>query len=184
MHIVLQSGSNPILKRMRRGYLMKDVYDAYEKLSKVHSLFTMTTDVIVGFPGETEADFEQTVQVIQKLPFVKVHIFPYSDRPKTRASRMEDKVDSATIERRKKKLLAVSLKRAAQIYERYLGIEVEVLFETEEVRKEGTTCMMGHTTHFIPVFVKKGFIRSGEIYKVKLGHVVEGGIFAEVIGES
>lgn len=184
MHIVLQSGSNPILKRMRRGYLMKDVYDAYEKLSKVHPLFTITTDVIVGFPGETEADFEQTVQVIQKLPFVKVHIFPYSDRPKTRASRMEDKVDSATIERRKKKLLEVSRKRATQIYERYLRLEVEVLFETEEVQKEGQVWMMGHTTHFIPVFVEKGSIRSGEIYKVRLGRIVEGGIFSEVINES
>ncbi len=181
MHIVLQSGSNPILKRMRRGYLMKDFYDAVEKLAAVDPLFTVTTDVIVGFPGETETDFEETIRVIKKLPIVKAHIFPYSDRPKTRASRMEDKVDAQTMDKRKKRLLAVSKERAHELYQNYLGLKVEVLFETEDKGPSGEVWIMGHTTHFIPVFVKQEGIRSGEIRHVVLKEIVSEGIFAEVI---
>lgn len=181
MHIVLQSGANAILKRMRRGYLMKDVYDAVERLSKVDPLFTMTTDVIVGFPGETEEDFNQTMDVVSKLPIVKVHVFPYSDRPKTRASRMEDKVASDVINERKAKLMKASNQRAKQVYKRFLGKTVSVLFESLEKVEGGKKLLMGHSPHFLPVLVDPGSIRCGEIRHVKLLEVIGEGILGEVV---
>ena len=81
-HLVLQSGSNVILKRMNRKYTRQIFLDAVEKLKKASSDCTFTTDVIVGFPGETESDFQETLDVMREVKFAKVHMFPYSPRRK------------------------------------------------------------------------------------------------------
>ncbi|MCY3974070.1 MAG: tRNA (N(6)-L-threonylcarbamoyladenosine(37)-C(2))-methylthiotransferase MtaB [Simkaniaceae bacterium] len=146
MHIVLQSGSNLILKRMRRKYTRQEFVRATEALRKGDPDFTFTTDVIVGFPGESEGDFAETLRLVREIRFAKVHIFPYSDRPKTRASRMANKVSREVIGERKKRLLRVVDEAAYALRERYVGRTFDILLEGEN---------MGRTTHFIPVVLEK-----------------------------
>src|SRR5579872_2718778 len=86
LHLVLQSGSNVILKRMNRKYTRHIFLDTVERLRKAQPDFTFTTDLIVGFPGETEADFEESLEVMRAVKFAKVHMFPYSERKRTRAA--------------------------------------------------------------------------------------------------
>ncbi len=81
MHIVLQSGSNVVLKRMNRKYTRQMFMESIERLQAASPRFTFTTDIIVGFPGETERDFQETLEVMEEVKFAKVHMFPYSDRP-------------------------------------------------------------------------------------------------------
>lgn len=158
MHIVLQSGSNSILKRMRRKYTKQEFYDTIKRLKAASPDFTFTTDVIVGFPGEDEKDFEETLEVIREVKFAKVHMFPYSVRPKTRAERFEDKVDPDIIEKRRLKVMEVAEQVAYQLREDYVGRTMSVLVESDN---------KGHTENFLPVKIKEN-VRSNEIVRVKL----------------
>lgn len=164
MHIVLQSGSNTILKRMRRKYIRQDFLDATTRLQKANPLFTFTTDIIVGFPGESEEEFEETLQLMREIRFAKVHMFPYSDRPKTRASRMLNKVSQGMIAERKARLLEVANQNAFSLREDLLGQEFSVLLENEEC----PGYLMGHTENFLPVFVPKKNLRPNTLVKVKI----------------
>lgn len=164
MHIVLQSGSNMTLKRMRRKYTKQDFHDAVARLKKGNPLFTFTTDIIVGFPGETEEEFEETLQLMREVRFAKVHMFPYSDRPKTRASRMPNKVPPEVIAERKARLMEVAERNAFALREEFVGETFSVLLEREE--KEGM--IMGHTENFLPVHISKEGLRSNTIIKVKI----------------
>ena len=157
MHIVLQSGSNVTLKRMRRKYTRQDFTNTVDRLLRASPDFTFTTDVIVGFPGESEEDFEETVDVIRSFRFAKVHMFPYSDRPKTRASRMPDKISQEVIENRKQALLKVADQTAFSLRQTYVGRDFEILLESKN---------RGYTDHFLPVVIDKESLRPNEIVKV------------------
>lgn len=176
MHIVLQSGSNLTLKRMRRKYTKQDFIDATDRLLKGNPNFTFTTDIIVGFPGETEEEFEETLSLMDEVHFAKVHMFPYSDRPKTRASRMPHKVPPDVIQERKARLLSRAEKNGYELREKFIGSEFLVLLEAEE--KPGY--LMGHTENFLPVYVPKKNLRPNTLIKVKCtGNNAEG-----LIGEN
>lgn len=171
MHIVLQSGSNLTLKRMRRKYTKQDFIDATERLLKGNPLFTFTTDIIVGFPGETEEEFQETLALMDEVQFAKVHMFPYSDRPKTRASRMPNKVPNDVIQKRKAILLKKAEENAYHLRESFIGSEFTVLVETKE---------MGHTENFLPVYLPEKNLRPNTLIKVKcVGNTPEG-----LIGEN
>ncbi|MCB1066886.1 MAG: tRNA (N(6)-L-threonylcarbamoyladenosine(37)-C(2))-methylthiotransferase MtaB [Simkania sp.] len=166
MHIVLQAGSNVTLKRMRRKYTRRDVLDATRRLQRASSDFTFTTDVIVGFPGETEEDFQETVDLIREIRFAKVHMFPYSDRPKTRASRMPNKVPQEVIDKRRQLLLKVADEVAYDLRQSYIGRTFDVLIESKN---------MGHTNHFLPVYIEEKGLRSNEMIQVEcFANSVEG----------
>jgi len=165
MHLVLQSGSDHILKQMRRKYLKEDFLNVVARFRKINPRFTFTTDVIVGFPGESEEDFLQTLDVIKETQFAKVHMFPYSDRPKTRSSRMENKIDSETILDRKRRLFALEKETAADLRKKYVGAEMEILVENETVDYPGY--FMGHSDNFLPVYIPKKGVRSNELILVK-----------------
>ncbi|MCH9614065.1 MAG: Threonylcarbamoyladenosine tRNA methylthiotransferase MtaB [Chlamydiia bacterium] len=158
MHIVLQSGSNSVLKRMRRKYTKQEFYDTVKRLRAASPDFTFTTDVIVGFPGEDEGDFEETLEVIREVKFAKVHMFPYSVRPKTRAERFEDKVDPDVIEKRRLQVMEVANNVAFELREAYVGRTMPVLIESDN---------KGHTENFLPVKIE-GKVRSNEIVQVKM----------------
>ncbi len=158
MHIVLQSGSNLTLKRMRRKYTKQDFIDATERLLKANPSFTFTTDIIVGFPGETEGEFKETLQLMDEVLFAKVHMFPYSDRPKTRASRMPNKVSKEVIEERKAILMKRAEENAFALRETFIGSEFSVLLETKTV---------GHTENFLPFLVAQENLRPNTLIKVK-----------------
>ncbi len=164
MHIVLQAGSNSILKRMNRKYTKQDFLKAVARLRRANPDFTFTTDVIVGFPGESAGDFQETLDVIHDVQFTKVHMFPYSMRPKTRASRFTDAVSEEEIKERKQMLLRAAEKAAFQLRNRYLQRPMTILVESYD---EKYRCMKGHSENFIEVLIKtEKELRSNEIVEV------------------
>jgi threonylcarbamoyladenosine tRNA methylthiotransferase MtaB len=143
-HIVLQAGSNVILKRMNRKYTKQVFLETIHRLKKAAPHFTFTTDVIVGFPGETDADFEETLEIMREVKFAKVHMFPYSPRARTRAATYPNQVPPAVMNERKQIVLRESEKQAFELRHAYVGKKMKVLIEDE---KEG----FGHTDNFLPV---------------------------------
>ena len=164
-HIVLQSGSNVVLKRMNRKYTSQIFLDTVERLQKARSDFTFTTDVIVGFPGETEGDFEETLAILRQVRFAKVHMFPYSKREKTRAALYPNQIAHEVIQVRKRKVLEVAEETAFLLRETYVGKHAQLLLEH---REEGESLFFGHTENFLPVFVEGGSLSSNQIVKVAL----------------
>lgn len=163
MHIVLQSGSNVILKRMNRKYTRQIFMATIDKLRAANPDFTFTTDVIVGFPGETEVDFEETLAVMREVQFAKVHMFPYSERPRTRAALYPNKVSEDVIRRRKQEVLHVAEQMAFNLRENYVGRRMRVL--TERGDKPGS--VSGHTENFLQVVVE-GNVGENELVEVVL----------------
>ncbi len=143
-HIVLQAGSNVILKRMNRKYTKQIFLETIHRLKNAAPDFTFTTDVIVGFPGETEGDFEETLEIMREVKFAKVHMFPYSPRARTRAATYPNQVPQAVMNERRQIVLRESEKLAFELREAYVGKKMKVLIEDE---KEG----FGHTENFLPV---------------------------------
>lgn len=164
MHIVLQAGSNVILKRMNRKYTVEEFYDATDRLLTAHPDFTFTTDIIVGFPGETENDFQATMDVMNRVNFAKVHMFPYSERPGTRAAKFQDHVSQQVIHERKNRLLRKSEEIAYNLRNEFIGREMSVLIES----KEGEDFVCGHTDNFLPVMIKNKKLRANDIVNVRL----------------
>ena len=158
MHIVLQAGSNSVLKRMNRKYTKQQFYRTIERLKGAFSEFTFTTDIIVGFPGESDEDFQETLQVIEDVRFAKVHLFPYSVRPKTRASRFTDHLPKNVIDERKVEALHLCEKAAFSLREAYVGKEGEILLESDR---------SGYTRNFLEVFVQGEALTSNQLRKVK-----------------
>lgn len=178
MHIVLQSGSNVVLKRMNRKYTRQIFFETVERLRKASPNFTFTTDIIIGFPGETEADFEETLAVMEEVEFAKVHMFPYSDRPRTRSNLMPNKVNHETIAFRKSQLLRLAEKQAYSLRQRFLGYEMTVLTESlDEQRSDG---IFGHTQNFLPVWVPE-FFTPNQLVKVQLVENTPDGLIGKIV---
>lgn len=152
-HIVLQSGSNVILKRMNRKYTKQIFFETINKLKAACAHFTFTTDIIVGFPGETDADFQDTLDVMKEVNFAAVHMFPFSARPRTRAALYPNKVAPSVIQARKEIVLRESEKGAFELRQGHIGKKLTVLIETEE------PCF-GHSENFLPVYLNKSLPRN------------------------
>ena len=131
MHIVLQAGSNVTLKRMNRKYTKQVFLETVERMVQRNPDFTVTTDVIVGFPGESDADFAETVGLIEQIKFAKVHMFPFSPRKRTRAALYPNQVPQGVIQQRKQELLRRAVRGAFELREQFVGRTMEVLLETE-----------------------------------------------------
>lgn len=161
MHIVLQSGSNVILKRMNRKYTREIFIETVERLKAARPDFTFTTDVIVGFPGESERDFEDTLEMMDKVRFAKVHMFPYSVRKRTRAALYPNKIAPAVIQERKQKLLRLAEQHAFELRQSYVGQKRWVLLENDQEN--------GHTDNFLSVTIEnnKGF-KANDLIEVEL----------------
>ncbi|MFA6501936.1 MAG: MiaB/RimO family radical SAM methylthiotransferase, partial [Parachlamydiales bacterium] len=129
LHLVLQSGSEKILRKMNRKYTPEFFLEKVEKIISRNPDFTFTTDVIVGFPSETAEDLERTIDILNKVGFTKVHIFPYSKRPNTLAATFEEQIDEKIIHERKKVLEDSALRIAFKKREQFIGREMDVLFE-------------------------------------------------------
>lgn len=167
MHIVLQSGSNVILKRMNRKYTRQMFFNTVERLREANPDFTFTTDIIVGFPGETEEDFTETLDVMNQVKFAKVHMFPYSDRPRTRSALMPNKVPQEIIKERKQKVLRESEKQAFLLREKYVGRIMTVLTESKNSSDENET--NGHTANFLQVKIQSSFhLKPNQLVEVEM----------------
>jgi threonylcarbamoyladenosine tRNA methylthiotransferase MtaB len=165
MHIVLQSGSNVILKRMNRKYTREIFLETVERLKAACPDFTFTTDVIVGFPGESELDFADTLDVMEKVGFAKVHMFPYSVRKRTRAALYPNKVSPEVIQERKQRLLRTAERNAFELRQKYVGKKRSVLFESDESAAEGFAT--GHTDNFLRVVVENKQIKPNTLHEVE-----------------
>ena len=128
-HVPLQSGSGPVLRRMRRRYTPEQYRDAVDRVRAAVPDVAVTTDVIVGFPGETEDDFRETASLCEEVGFAAVHVFPYSTRPGTSAAHFDDAVDPATKAGRLREIAAIGAGSAAAFRRRFLGTTRPVLWE-------------------------------------------------------
>lgn len=162
LHIPLQAGSNHILKEMNRRYTREEFIEMVNNIKKLRPGISLSTDIIVGFPGETEEDFNDTLELSKEVGFSKIHVFPYSDRTGTVASRMKNKVDGNIKKQRVHKLMELSNELERQYFEENLNKEVEVLIEEE---KEGN--FYGFTSNYIPLKLQ-GNYNINEIYKINL----------------
>lgn len=166
MHIVLQAGSNVILKRMNRKYTRQIFMDTVDRLRLASPDFTFTTDIIVGFPGETDEEFTETLDVMREVKFAKVHMFPYSDRPRTRAALMPNKVSPDVMRERKQEVLKLSEQIAYDLRNGYIGRRMMVL--TESVDKNYPDEITGHTENFLTVRIQSKGLVSNELVEVDL----------------
>lgn len=160
IHIPLQSGSDSILKLMNRKYDLKYFFDKIDMIRSVRPDISITTDVIVGFPGETEEMFLETMQTCKKINFSKIHAFPYSERKGTKASMMDGKVAESVKHERVKKLLELSDSLEKSYYDKFKGKKLDVLIE--EVNEFGSK---GHTSNYLMVHTNEK-LQKGEIYNL------------------
>ncbi len=177
MHLVLQSGSNMVLKRMNRKYTRQIFQETVRRLKAEDPDFTFTTDVIVGFPGETDVDFQETIAAIREAEFAKVHMFPYSDRPRTRSSLYPNKVPQEVIQVRKSELLRVAEEVSFTLRECYVGKKVWVL--TEEAH-DADNLLRGHTDTFLEVYIPRGNLGTNQIVEVELIENRAEGLFGKI----
>jgi len=155
LHLSLQSGSDAVLHAMRRGYTAEDYYNAVERARAVLDNPAFTTDVIVGFPGETEPYFEESYDFCRKVGFSQLHVFTYSPRPKTMAARMGRQVNGAVAAERSERLQLLGEEMAFDYHRQFIGREIEVLVEQS---KNGLAS--GYSKHYIPVeFPAEGNLR-------------------------
>ena len=165
LHIPLQAGSDEILKAMNRKYDLSFFFKKIDEIRKIRPDISISTDVIVGFPGESEGLFEKTMDTCRRLKFSKIHVFPYSERKGTASSRMNNKVEQGIIKERARKLIKLSQELEVQYMQNFIGKEVEVLVEE---------CVdgycYGHTGNYLHVKIK-GEFQQNQMVKVLLEKV-------------
>lgn len=152
-HLSLQSGCNETLKRMNRKYTAEEYAEVCERLRRHYEDPALTTDVIVGFAGETEEEFAECRAFLEKINFFETHIFKFSIRKGTRAAKMENQVPDQVKTKRSNELLALNEKNSENYLEKHFGKELEVLME-EELNVDGERYFVGHTREYIRVAMK------------------------------
>ena len=162
LHIPLQSGSDNVLKLMNRKYNKEEFKSIINKIKKIRRDISITTDVIVGFPNETEEDFEECLDFIKEIGFSKIHVFPYSKRDGTTAARMKGHIDGITKKERARRLLNLSDELESNYYESQIGKKEYVLIEKKE-----NDYYYGHTTNYLYLKLK-GNYKQNEIYEVNV----------------
>ena len=148
-HLSLQSGSDEVLKRMHRFYTAEEAACAMDRVRKIMPEVLFTTDIITGFPGETDEMFAQTAEFIKAHPFLHIHIFPYSQRKQTKAAKYPDQVPVRIRRERAALLASIQAECVKELLSPMLGSTHEVLFETVE-----NGIASGHTSNFIEVRMK------------------------------
>lgn len=169
LHIPVQSGDDKILRAMNRRYTVQEYVQFVERVMQKVPDVGLGTDIIVGFPGEGEAEFENTRRLLEELPLNYAHVFSYSKRPMTKASKMKETVHPETIKERSKILRELSAQKRQKFYNRYLGKTVRVLFETRN--EEGI--FTGLTSNYMRVGTITGQDLSRQIRDVKITEVLE-----------
>jgi threonylcarbamoyladenosine tRNA methylthiotransferase MtaB len=186
LHIPLQSGSNSVLKRMRRKYTMEFFAERLERLREVLPGLAVTSDVIVGFPGETEEEFMETYNFIKDHKFSELHVFPYSKRTGTPAARMEDQVEEEIKNERVHRLISLSDQLAKEYASGFENEVLEVIPE-EEYKEDGNSGLyVGYTDNYLKVIVPATEDMIGKIVKVKIqkaGYPYNQGQFVRVVDD-
>lgn len=187
LHIPIQSGSNTVLKRMRRKYTMEFFAERLERLKEVLPGLAVTSDVIVGFPGETEEEFMETYNFIKEHQFSELHVFPYSKRTGTPAARMEDQVDEDVKNERVHRLIALSDQLAKEYASQFENEVLEVIPEEKFKDSPESGLFEGYTDNYLKIVFKATEDMIGQIVKVKItkaGYPYSEGQFVRVLEET
>ncbi len=179
LHVPLQAGSDSVLKRMRRKYTLAEYYEIIQKIRKVIPQIAFTTDVIVGFPQETDEEFEETVEFIKKVGYSELHVFPYSRRKNTPAAAMSGQVDEKVKNERVKRLIDLSKELHQTYAKQFIGKNVEVIFE--EPFGEGQ--LIGHSTNYLKIVAEGSQDLIGQVVLVKVEKVNALGIMGSIVKE-
>lgn len=167
-HLSLQSGCEETLKRMNRRYSAEEYFEKCMLLRKYFENPALTTDIIVGFPGETEEEFEESRAFVEKVNFYETHIFKYSKRQGTKAAVMPNQVPEPEKTKRSNMLLALDERNRKAYEEQFSGKETEILVE-EQMEKDGKTYWIGHTKEYIRLAILSDENLSGRLLKVTVG---------------
>jgi len=187
LHIPIQSGSDTVLKRMRRKYTMEFFAERIERLKEALPGLAITSDVIVGFPGETEEEFMETYNFIKKHKFSELHVFPYSKRTGTPAARMEDQVDEDIKNERVHRLIELSDQLAKEYASQFENEVLEVIPEERYKEETNENLYVGYTDNYLKVVFPANEEMVGKIVKVKItkaGYPFNEGQFVRVMEET
>ncbi len=164
LHIPLQAGSNEILKKMNRHYNKENFLAKIKRIREVVGDVAITTDVIVGFPGESDDLFNESRAFIEEVAFSELHVFPYSVRSKTPAATYKDQVAQSDKKARVQSLLSLSKELKSEYASRFIGEQLSVLIESYDEEKD---VYFGHTSNYLDVYVKSNHDITRQVVKVK-----------------
>jgi threonylcarbamoyladenosine tRNA methylthiotransferase MtaB len=151
-HLSLQSGSDSVLKRMNRKYTAKEYYDRVLLIREYFEMPSFTTDVIVGFPGETEEEFTDTMTFVNKIGFSHIHVFKYSKRAGTKAAEMPDQIPEEIKNNRSNELINLSEGMSEEYKDHFMGKIEKILIE-EEIQIDGKKYQVGHNERYLKLAV-------------------------------
>jgi threonylcarbamoyladenosine tRNA methylthiotransferase MtaB len=177
-HLAQQSGSETVLQRMRRSYSLDQYQRTINLIRDQIPEVAITTDIMVGFPGESDEEFEQSYSFCQQAGFANIHVFPFSPRPETAAARMPKQIKDKTKQERNQRMLELSRSCRRDFCEQFLGQIMSVLWEQET--SPGSGIYSGLTGNYIRVFVRSQKPLSNEITPVKLVEFRNQGIWGEL----
>lgn len=177
-HLSLQSGSDTVLKRMNRKYTTEQYKEIAELIKRYMPNAGLTTDIIVGFPGETEEEFYQTCKFVEDIGFSRIHVFSYSPRKGTPAAKHKNQVPSSIKHDRSKKLIEIGERLTKLFITHFIDAELDVLFEEESKNKFGF--IEGYTTNYIRVLCKGEVSLEGEILLVRINHIEDENLIGEI----
>ncbi|MBH1939765.1 tRNA (N(6)-L-threonylcarbamoyladenosine(37)-C(2))-methylthiotransferase MtaB [Mobilitalea sibirica] len=166
-HLSLQSGSDTVLKRMNRKYTAREYFDKVELLKKFFEQPAFTTDVIVGFPGETHEEFEETLDFVKKIGFSQIHVFKYSKRAGTKAANMSGQISEEIKGIRSNKLITIANKMSKEYKSSFMGKIEKILIE-EDLMIDGRTYQVGHNERYLKMAINCDENLSNQIVNAKV----------------
>lgn len=187
LHIPLQAGDDEVLKRMRRKYTVDEYREKIEKIREAMPQVAITTDVIVGFPGETDEQFENSYRLIEELQFAELHVFPYSKRTGTPAARMENQVPDKVKQERVQRLIQLSDRLSLQYSRRFVGDVLDVIPERPYKEEPGSGLYTGYSDNYLQLVFPGNEQLVGKVCRVRLdepGSEVCRGTFVRVLDDT
>jgi len=181
-HLALQSGSGSVLQRMRRSYSLDEYQRTVNLIKENLPDVAITTDIMVGFPRESDEEFEQSYSFCQQAGFANIHVFPFSPRPETAAARMPEQIKDKVKAERNQRMLELSRSSRRSFCEQFLGQTMPVLWEKET--SPGSGIYSGLTSNYIRVFAQSEKPLSNEITSIKLVEFHNQGIWGELVNEN
>jgi len=180
-HLALQSGSETVLQRMKRSYSLDQYHKTIDLIREKIPDVAITTDIMVGFPGETDQEFEQSYSFSQQAGFANIHVFPFSPRPETTAAMMPKQIEDKVKQERKQRILELAQNCRRLFCEQFLGRTMPVLWEQET--SPGSGIYSGLTSNYVRVFAHSAKSLSNEITLAKLLEFRNQGIWGEIADE-
>lgn len=175
LHIPLQSGSNKILKLMNRRYNKEEFINKVKVLREIPGI-SLTTDLIVGFPNESEEEFNETIDTLNKIKFTKIHTFPYSKREGTPAASMENQVSPEEKKRRVHEVLKISNKYEEEFYKQNIGKTYDGVVEIHQNKE-----VIVHTSNFIPVVIDDKNIENNKVVNILIENIKDSKVYGKIV---